>query len=72
MQDLQDYFWHEQAQVVCNYFGTYLFIHLRSQLPAFVERVAINADPSQVDDTIDRFCNLRGMSTAASAGAAVN
>ena len=34
--------------------------------------VAINADPSQVDDIIDRLCNLRGMSTAASAGTAVN
>ena len=34
--------------------------------------VAINADPSQVDDMIDRLCNLRGMSTAASAGTAVN
>ena len=34
--------------------------------------VAINADPSQVDDMIDRLCNLRGMSTAASAGTDVN
>jgi hypothetical protein len=34
--------------------------------------VAINSDPSQVDDMIDRLCNLRGMSTATSAGAAVN
>jgi hypothetical protein len=34
--------------------------------------VAINADPSQVDDMIDRLCNLRGMSTAVSSGAAVN
>jgi hypothetical protein len=34
--------------------------------------MAINADPSQVDDMIDRLCNLRGMSTAVSAGAAVN
>ena len=34
--------------------------------------VAINSDPSQVDDMIDTLCNLRGMSTAVSAGAAVN
>jgi hypothetical protein len=34
--------------------------------------MAINSDPSQVDDMIDRLCNLRGMSTAVSAGAAVN
>jgi hypothetical protein len=34
--------------------------------------VAINADPTQVDDMIDTLCNLRGMSTATSAGTAVN
>ena len=34
--------------------------------------MAINADPSEVDDMIDTLCNLRGMSTAASAGVAVN
>jgi hypothetical protein len=34
--------------------------------------VAINSDPFQVDDMIDRLCNLRGMSTAVSAGSAVN
>ena len=34
--------------------------------------MAINADPFQVDDMIDTLCNLRGMSTATSAGAAVN
>ena len=34
--------------------------------------VAINSDPSQVDGMIDRLCNLRGMSTAVSSGAAVN
>lgn len=34
--------------------------------------MAINADPTQVDDMIDTLCNLRGMSTATSAGTAVN
>ncbi len=34
--------------------------------------MAINADASQVDDMIDRLCNLRGMSTAVSARSAVN
>ena len=34
--------------------------------------MAINAYPTQVDDMIDTLCNLRGMSTAVSAGAAVN
>jgi pimeloyl-ACP methyl ester carboxylesterase len=41
MQDLQDHFWHEQAQVVCNSFGSYLFLHAQSQLPAFVGRVLL-------------------------------
>ena len=34
--------------------------------------MAINSDPSQVDDMIDTLCNLRGLSTATSAGSAVN
>jgi hypothetical protein len=34
--------------------------------------MAINADPTQVDDMINTLCNLRGMSTAASDGTAVN
>ena len=34
--------------------------------------MAINADPSQVDDMIDTLCNFRGMNTADSAGTAVN
>jgi hypothetical protein len=40
--------------------------------PETMMLVAINADPTQVDDMIDTLCNLRGMSTAVSAGAAVN
>jgi hypothetical protein len=34
--------------------------------------VAINADPSQVDEMIDTLCNLHGMSTAVSAGTVIN
>lgn len=34
--------------------------------------MAINADPTQADAMIDALCQLRGMSTAASAGVAVN
>lgn len=41
MQDLQAHFWHEQAQVVCNSFGSYLFLHAHAQLPAFVGRVLL-------------------------------
>ena len=41
MHDLQSHFWHEQAQVVCNSFGSYLFLHAQAQLPAFVGRVLL-------------------------------
>lgn len=41
MHDLQAHFWHEQAQVVCNSFGSYLFLHAQAQLPAFVGRVLL-------------------------------
>jgi hypothetical protein len=39
MEDLQGHFWHEQAQVVCNSFGAYLFLHAQAQMPAFPGRV---------------------------------
>ncbi len=41
MQDLQDHFWHEQAQVICNSFGSYLFLHAQAQMPAYVGRVLL-------------------------------
>lgn len=41
VQDLQDHFWYEEAQVVCNSFGSYLFLHAQAQLPAFVGRVLL-------------------------------
>lgn len=41
MQDLQDHFWYEQAQVICNSFGSYLFLHAQAQMPAFVGRVLL-------------------------------
>jgi len=41
MQDLQDYFWHERAQVVCNSFGAYLFLHAQTQMPHFPGRVLL-------------------------------
>ncbi len=41
VQDLHDHFWHEQAQVVCNSFGSYLFLHAQAELPAFVGRVLL-------------------------------
>ena len=41
MQDLQDHFWHEQARVICNSFGSYLFLHAQAQMPAYVGRVLL-------------------------------
>ena len=41
MDDLQGHFWHEQAQVVCNSFGAYLFLHAQAQMPAFPGRVLL-------------------------------
>jgi hypothetical protein len=37
--DLQSHFWHEQARVVCNSYGSYLFLHAQSQLAPFPGRV---------------------------------
>jgi hypothetical protein len=41
MDDLQGHFWHEQAQVVCNSFGSYLFLHAQAQMPSFPGRVLL-------------------------------
>jgi hypothetical protein len=41
MTDLQTYFWDEKAQIVCNSFGAYLFLHAQAHLPAFVGRVLL-------------------------------
>lgn len=38
MDDLQDHFWHPQAQVVCNSFGSYLFLHAQAQMSSFPGR----------------------------------
>lgn len=40
-QDLQAHFWHEQAQVVCNSFGAYLFLHAQAAMAAFPGRVLL-------------------------------
>jgi len=40
-QDLKDHFWHEEAQVICNSFGAYLFLHAQTQMPAFPGRVLL-------------------------------
>jgi hypothetical protein len=41
MGELQDHFWHAQAQVVCNSFGSYLFLHAQAQMPSFPGRVLL-------------------------------
>jgi hypothetical protein len=41
MDDLQVHFWHAQAQVVCNSFGSYLFLHAQAQMPSFPGRVLL-------------------------------
>lgn len=40
-EDLQSHFWHEQARVICNSYGSYLFLHAQSQMAPFPGRVLI-------------------------------
>lgn len=37
--DLQSYFWNEHARVICNSYGSYLFLHAQSQMEPFPGRV---------------------------------
>jgi predicted alpha/beta hydrolase family esterase len=39
--DLRDNFWHEDARVIANSFGAYLFLHAQAQLPPFIGRVLL-------------------------------
>lgn len=39
--DLRDGFWHEDARVIANSFGAYLFLHAQTQLPAYVGQVIL-------------------------------
>ena len=41
MLDLQEHFWREQARVVCNSFGAYLFLHAQTQMASFPGRVLL-------------------------------
>lgn len=41
VDDLQSHFWHSQARVVCNSFGSYLFLHAQSLMPSFIGRVLL-------------------------------
>jgi hypothetical protein len=42
-RDLQDHFWDERAQIICNSFGAYLFLHAQSEMPSFPGRVLLLA-----------------------------
>jgi hypothetical protein len=39
--DLQRHFWSEQARVIANSFGAYLFLHAQSRMPAYPGRVLL-------------------------------
>lgn len=41
--DLRNHFWDEKAQVVCNSFGAYLFLHAQSEMEPFIGRVLLLA-----------------------------
>jgi len=38
-EDLQTHFWHEQARVICNSYGSYLFLHAQAGMVLFPGRV---------------------------------
>lgn len=40
-EDLQEHFWHRDAQVVCNSFGAYLFLHAQTEMPPYPGRVLL-------------------------------
>jgi pimeloyl-ACP methyl ester carboxylesterase len=41
IEDIKNHFWHEQAHVVCNSFGSYLFLHAQALMPSFVGKVLL-------------------------------
>jgi hypothetical protein len=40
-EDLRSHFWHEAARVICNSYGSYLFLHAQSQMEPFPGRVLL-------------------------------
>ena len=42
-EDLRNHFWDEAAQVICNSFGAYLFLHAQSEMEPFPGRVLLLA-----------------------------
>ena len=41
VEDLRDNFWHEDARVIANSFGAYLFLHAQTQMPAYLGRLIL-------------------------------
>ena len=41
VDDLKGNFWHEDAHVIANSFGAYLFLHAQAQLPPFIGKVIL-------------------------------
>ena len=40
-EDLQSHFWHEDARVIANSFGAYLFLHAQVQMKPYIGRVLL-------------------------------
>ncbi len=40
-EDLQTHFWHEDAQVIANSFGAYLFLHAQAQMKPYIGRALL-------------------------------
>lgn len=41
VDDLQSNFWYEDAHVIANSFGAYLFLHAQAQLPPYIGKVIL-------------------------------
>jgi alpha-beta hydrolase superfamily lysophospholipase len=41
IEDLRDNFWNEDARVIANSFGAYLFLHAQAQLPPYIGKVIL-------------------------------
>jgi hypothetical protein len=57
MLDLQDHFWNPKAQVVCNSFGAYLFLHAQTQMAPFPGRVLL------LSPIVGEFANQQSRTT---------
>ncbi len=40
-QDIQSNFWHQDAKILANSFGAYLFLHAQTLMPAFIGKVLL-------------------------------